>query len=390
MYSNPKATDLFNSIAASWSDGDRRALQWLLEQELTQEAAMQLLREGLHEPRSTWSTPLPNSPILFTELAAKDLNLFGAGPARKQLESVLASLQTEMTTDRCQRLPGGDGWLLRSGPFCSVFGKEGEDLLVVAVACAGICPTAKVWRYLDQHKAEDLLKTGCLYFCRLDQLTDDPREARLTELAKQIKIQAYQAVFDHKDAPKIVGIDEEFSRSTTYVCSWTRRKHESYLAWKHYCSGDGPGGGFAVVSDERRICHLSHALKSKDDQTFCQGVEYLDPFSDDQPNKGEGAAVFCKSHWFSDETEVRFAVMRRGNGREDEDEKTLKRIKEEKPLGEWIACDLGNLVQEIVISPFASAKQERSLKEIMEKFRPELANRVRESGIRVAERRLAS
>jgi hypothetical protein len=231
---NPKATDLFNSLAASWSDGDRRALQRLLEQELTQEAAMQLLREGLLESRSTRSTPLPNSPILFTELATKDLQLFGAGPDRRPLEGVLASLQTEMTMDRCQTLPGGDGWLLRSGPFCIVFGKEGKDLLVVAVACAGICPTAKVWRYLDQRKTEDLLKTGSMYFCRLDRLTGDPREARLTELARQRRIQAYHAVFDN-DAPKIVGIEEEFLRSTTYVCCWTRRKHESYLAWKHYC-----------------------------------------------------------------------------------------------------------------------------------------------------------
>jgi hypothetical protein len=149
-----------------------------------------------------------------------------------------------------------------------------------------------------------------------------------------------------------------------------------------------PGGGFAIVSDERRIRHLWHALKSKDDQIRCQGVEYLDPFSDDQPSKGEGAQVFSKSHWFSDENEIRLAAIRGGDWTLDE--ASLKRIKEEKPLGEWIACDLGNLVQEVVISPFASAEQERKFKEIMQRFRPELANRVRESEIRVAERRLAS
>jgi hypothetical protein len=111
---------------------------------------------------------------------------------------------------------------------------------------------------------------------------------------------------------------------------------------------------------------------------FCRAVGYLDPLADELPNQDEGEQVFWKSHWFSDETEIRFAALRPQSGSYEE---IGKRIKETLPLGEWVPCDLKLLIQEIIVSPFTSPEQRRRLKKILETFLPDLADRVRDSAI---------
>lgn len=183
---------------------------------------------------------------------------------------------------------------------------------------------------------------------------------------------------DH--AREVVDQGEEITRGTTYVCCWTRREHESYLAWRHYCPS---GGGFAIKSTLRRIDHVHLRLRAKNDRIFCRAVGYLDPLVGDLPDHRHGEEVFWKSNWFSDETEIRLAALRPQSGSHEE---ILERIKQTLPLGEWIACDLNLLIHEIVINPFAAVDQQGRLKEILARFQPELANRVRESAILVAER----
>ena len=144
------------------------------------------------------------------------------------------------------------------------------------------------------------------YFCRLDKLSGDPREARLPRFAKRVRTLAFQGVFGDR-AHEVVDAGEERLRGTTYVCCWTRREHESYLAWKHYCPSSG---GIAVQTSWRHLEHLYSALHAKDAQMHCRAVGYLDPLLDDLPDHSEGEQVFWKSHWFSDEREIRFAVLR--------------------------------------------------------------------------------
>jgi hypothetical protein len=150
------------------------------------------------------------------------------------VEAVQELIRNQPEDGKCLSLRGPQGYLLRDGPFRIVFrlGKDNAHDVVFAIAPAGIDPTENVWRYFDQPKAEDLLKTGCLYFCRLDQLTDDPREARLPLYARRVRTHVYGKTFG-ADASKVVNESEEILRGTTYVCCWTRREHESYLAWRH-------------------------------------------------------------------------------------------------------------------------------------------------------------
>ena len=374
---NPKVTDIFDSLTAQ----EREELRLMLDHGLTEEAATQLLDEGIREEASSGSSAVTGLPIRLTQSAREDLEWFGTGRCRHALESVLGNLGTLSEANKCRRLPGGRGWWLRDGPFRVVFktGEAERDTVVVAIAPAGINPIKKVWRYFDQFKGEDLLKKGCLYFRRLDQLTGDPFEARLPQVSKEARTWGARPAFgDH--AGTIVDEREERLRGTTYVCCWTRRDHESYLAWKHYCSReDGrPGGGFAVQSTWRRISHLHSALRADDDQILLRAVGYLDPLADELPTSDEGEQVFWKAHWFSDETEIRLAALRTQFGSHPE---IKERILKTLPHGEHIRCDLKLLIQEIVVNPFASPEQRARLQEILSTFQPELASRVRESAI---------
>ena len=381
---NPKITELFDSL----SNEEREDLRWMLDCGLTKEAAQQLLVEGLAEEKSTGCHAVEGFPVLFTKSAKDDLMCFATAEVRKRLKQILSSLRAPTPDAKLVALPNGAAKLLCDGPFRVVFcqGEADAKDVVFAIAPAGISPTTTVWRYFDQSKAENLLQTGCLYFCRLDKLTGDPIEARLSFPARQLRIQAFQEHFG-EHASRVVDEGEEILRGTTYVCCWTRREHESYLAWKHFCSAEGgrPGGGFAIRTAWRRIIHLHSALRAKDDQIHCRAVGYLDPLLEDLPNHAEGEQAFWKSKWFSDENEIRLAALRPLSGSHEE---ILKHINEKLPFGEWIPCDLSLLVDEIIINPFASTEQQRKLKEILERFRPELSGRVRESPILIAERQL--
>lgn len=150
------------------------------------------------------------------------------------------------------------------------------------------------------------------------------------------------------------------------------------MAWRHYCPS---GGGLAIQTTWRRIAHIHAALRAKDENVFCRAVQYLDPLSELLPSTEHGEEIFWKANWFSDETEIRFAVMRHLSGTHDQIRKAIA----EKPFGERIACDLNHLVCAIVVNPFVSCEQRITLQQTLEKFQPALAHRVRDSVIGVGE-----
>lgn len=372
---NAKITELFDSL----SSDEREELRWMLDYGFTEDVATELLRDGLAEAQATSPTSCPGLPITVTKSAKHDLDCFGNGQVRQQLTGVLSDLRAALENHRCQSLMGGLGWLCRDGPFRVVFRsiENNPAVLVLAIAAVGINPLQKVWRYFDQSKAEDLLKSSSLYFCRLDRLTGDPREARLPLVAARIRSQAFRNVFGN-NAEETVVQTEEILRGTTYVCCWTRRNHESYLAWKHYCSAENgrPGGGMAIQSTWRQISHLHTRLRSTDEQVFCRAVGYLDPFCDDLPEHSEGEQVFWKSHWFSDETEVRLALLRTQSGSLDQ---IRHRIHNDLPTGEKIHCDLNLLVERAVLNPFASQDQKKHLQALVQEHHPALLGRISQS-----------
>ena len=303
---NPKITDLFDSLSAS----ERDDLRWMLDYGVTIEDAEELLREGANEIAHSGVSNVDSLGLSFTKSELNDLSCFGGGQARNDLDVVLRNLCRPETIERSVRLSAG--CLLRDGRFRIVFAqlKDKNAHVVLALAPAGISPTVKIWRYFTQNKAEDLLNRGEIYCSRIDCLTNDPMEGRLPQFARRRRIEAFQREFGNM-AEKVVEDLENILRGSAYVSCWTRREHESYLAWKNYCPDDG---GFSLQSTWRHVHHIHNELRRADDMIHCRAVSYHDPQVDDLPDHSEGEQLFWKAHCFSDEREVRFAVIRRLSG----------------------------------------------------------------------------
>ena len=111
---------------------------------------------------------------------------------------------------------------------------------------------------------------------------------------------------------------------------------------------------------------------------FFKRVGYLDSSESDYLEDSDVEPAFWKRFWFSDENEIRFVLRRPQSGTTEE---ILKATRERLPLGERISSDLGLLIKEIVLNPFASSEQQRSLRAAIEQFQPTLLDRIRRSAI---------
>ena len=244
----------------SWPDGERRSLAHLIENQFCVESGSALFDEGENEESRGEVQPLkaesktPEVKILLTHSASRDLEFFSE--MKPQVATIVAGVPSQISSPSCYSLPRSNAFVLKDGLFRVIFRLDTKQSLitVMAIADVRINPLGKIWRYFTQSKGEDLLKTGELYFRRADLLTADPYECRLPVKVVEKRKQALESVFPGKSNDFLEGF--ELSRGTSYVCCWTRREHESYLAWKHYCqekNQDGifEEGGFALQTTQR-------------------------------------------------------------------------------------------------------------------------------------------
>ena len=350
-------------------------LRAMLEHGLTPDAAWGLMLSGCHEEATAGTESLNDWAVSFTPSAKADLDSFRVGwPARRRLEELLGGLSFAATHDRgrCQHLEAQCFWLLRDDVLRIVFKWEPDAPrgVIYAITCAGVNPLAKVWRYFDQSKALNLLQTGELYFRRADLLPGDPLEVRLTAPAMRMQEQAFRPIFG-ADAERFASQLDDHTSGTTYICCWTRREHESHMAWSHYCSkAEGrPGGGFAIQTRWRRLIHLHSILRAQNVGIYCKSVGYLHP-EDPLPSSDLGEAAFWKRICFSDESEIRLATLRQGT---DHGQGASE--------AERIPFDLEALAETIVWNPFASGDQRTELMTCFRKCRPELLERLQDSMI---------
>lgn len=238
-----------------------------------------------------------------------------------------------------------------------------------------IQPTTKVWRYFDQKKAVDLIKTSQLYLRRLDLLTDyyegDPYEGNPTFSLIESDKDAYFKAFGNADEASIrKGF--EYERKATFVSCWQMSDYESWLMWKQYCQR---GGGFAVQTTIKRLSAISDekSLSFKD-------IKYLDHWLDSILEHTVPIQVFLKPHWFADEKEIRLALFRSEciwGIKPERTEEALARLKDH----ELISINLADLVEQIVLNPFSCECQKKEIVDLVQSFRPELKSRLCESAI---------
>jgi hypothetical protein len=366
------------------SNEARRSLAHSIENQFCIESGCALFDEGQNEEANGEVQPLeaeaktPNLSIALTRSAFRDLESFSQ--TKSQVTDILANAPSRINSSSCYSLPRSNAFVLKEKLLRVIFRLDAKRSLitVMAIANARINPLGKIWRYFTQSKGEDLLRTGELYFRRADLLTADPYECRLPTKVVEGRKEALESIYPGKSGEFVESF--ELTRKSSYVCCWTTREHESYLAWKHYCQeknavGMLEEGGFAVQTNQRRMTHLHSQLRASHEVHF-RHVGYLDHWEDDIPSHDIGEEVFWKAYWFSDEREIRLAILRPMSWSSSPEWKHP-----EIPTGERVSVDLPSMIDSIVINPFASPIQRERLCNCLKDHRPTLVNRVHDSVI---------
>jgi hypothetical protein len=356
---------------------ERRSFAQLIENQFSLESGDMLFDLGTFEEQAgnIHSLNTDTGTILLTGSALRDLESHSS-QGKLYVTKALANIPIRLNSSNHVALSRPNGFVFREEFLRVVFRLDHANsrVVVMAIANAKIDPLGKVWKYFKQSHAEDLLRSSELFFCRADCLTADPFECRQPIRAIERHKRALEEVFPGQSHEFVDGF--EFLRESSYVCCWTRREQESYLAWKHYCQTDREEGGFALQTTERQLFHLHAKLRSSHD-IYCRHVGYLDYWLDDFPTTEHGEEIFWKADWFSDEREIRLALIRHLSGTYE----SIRNQQKELPKGERIFCDLDLLTSSIVFNPFGSTEQHNHIKELILEFQPELESRIRASVI---------
>ncbi len=351
----------------------------LVENQFSQESALVLFDEGIQEETRGEVQWLESemSHVLLTRSGKLDLESISL-TKRPPVMDILASIANRINATNSYQLPRPNAFVFKEQFLRVVVKMEGNLVTVMAIANAQINPLRKIWRYFKQSRAESIIRSSELYFCRADLLTADPYECRLPVKVAERTRKALEFVYPGKSEGFVPSF--ELPRKSSYVCCWRMQEHESYLAWKHYCQqkeqdGTSAEGGFALQTTQRRMFHLHGKLRTSHD-VYCRQVEYLDHWNDDLPSHDIGEVVFWKAYWFSDERELRLALLRHYPWSSSPDWNPSQLRK-----GEPVHVDLEALVETIVLNPFASNSQLEQLRKLIGEHRRQLESRVRESVI---------
>lgn len=209
-----------------------------------------------------------------------------------------------------------------------------------------------VWRYMDFAKFVAMLQQEGLYFPRADKL-EDPFEGAIGLARRELDWDRHYLEFfrdavttpppgypqtdlseeqvesEAKRLLKDLKAGSSHARSTLVSC-WHENDVESEALWRLYCSPQTPG--IAIRSSVGKLWEST----AEDASAIVGRVHYLDfrhSFATIQNER-----IFCKRRSLNHEREVRIAI----------------RNDHESPVaGKTLNCDLGVLIEQVIISPFA-------------------------------------
>jgi hypothetical protein len=222
-------------------------------------------------------------------------------------------------------------------------------------------------KYIDITKFLSLLKDKQLFFCRLDKL-EDKFEGTLPKISRR----EFRAFYRHvnitgflKSPMTAEEIEREITEDFEYreklkalncVNCWNEYKGESYALWKVYSDLNQ---GIMIKSSFGRIIN---ALKESEEKVYCSKVKYIDHETDSISIRNTMTPMVHKHKAYSYEDEVRLIheVSNVGWKHDWENEKNENGIK--------INVNLAQLIDEIVISPFASEWFTEIIRDILCKY----------------------
>ena len=226
-------------------------------------------------------------------------------------------------------------------------------------------PDSKLWRYMDFMKFIDLLDRRELFFARGDQL-DDPFEGSLPKVNSPVRPHLFgQDAPDEmiKEASQAILNIFKKSRASIMVNCWHENEYESAAMWKLYTKDNG---GIAVSTNYRDFTESFICAE----EVYVGKVKYIDfdssSSSDDEHDLPLGNVhhpFMYKRPLFEYEHEVRATVM-----------STLQLVLgDDSPpyyvgSGTYVEVDLGKLVKDVVISPYAETWHHKLVSTVAKKY----------------------
>ena len=178
--------------------------------------------------------------------------------------------------------------------------------------------SSTLWRFMDFTKYVAMLHRRSLFFARADEMPD-PFEGRY---GRRRQVDA----LGHHGARQL--------RKQVLLSCWHENEHESAAMWRIYLSAED---GIAIRTSFPRLCQ---ALSATNEKIVAGKVRYVDERRPAPLSDLELAPFFCKRKSFEYEREVRLLCRAA-----DADEQ----------LGRYVAVDLQELIEQVVIAPTAES-----------------------------------
>ncbi len=217
----------------------------------------------------------------------------------------------------------------------------------------------KIWRYMDLPKLIYLLDKRKLYLSRADTF-EDAHEGATPLAQKDWEIQR-----DPKNSESFADFRCR-QREWTFISCWSHRDHESHALWRIFC---GPKQGVAICSRYGRLAELLNPKLANELGLVDYGRDELIPQNTLVP-------FFRKRKAFAYEQEARFvaSIFFCTDVRDQTGKLLAPRRCLQIPLR-----DLSAFVETIRIHPEADTGYVDAVKSLVDKYAPDLLNRVEPS-----------
>mgnify|MGYP000271115016 CR=1 FL=1 len=218
-----------------------------------------------------------------------------------------------------------------------------------------------IWRYRDFELFERSIEGGYLWFNRADNFEDD-FEGSLPRENIRTREERYSGQFNRDDMDDVLsGMFKNFQK-ISFVNCWMRNNTESAAMWKLFTDMNT---GVAIKSNPEDVFN---SLNFHDGNYEFGAVNYIDysEGGDTIPEHSPFAPLFHKHNGFEYEDEIRAVWQDWDYVYEPEGEDGWVDLEiEPDNEGKEISVDFDNLIDEVVISPFARDNQLEMVEELL-------------------------
>ncbi len=217
----------------------------------------------------------------------------------------------------------------------------------------------RIWHYMEFWKFESLIRESRLYFRRSDRLEDD-MEGKYAEANRSYTPGMWKRFLDvypvQRDADKME-IGNEAFRNQVFINCWHLNRVENPTMWARFTKTEQ---SVALRTTVRKLLHsLSDPIPSSNKRAVkvtVSKVTYASQHSP-RPEWSYYGPFFYKDTKFMDEREFRMLI----HGPDG------KPVDIEHDLGQKIAVNVEEMVEQVVVHPRASSEFKGSVRTLLQK-----------------------